>query len=153
MTGLTNGYVEKLGKKYCSNFLGVFPSDFYPDTNNKSTFSIIFNESRHDEEGTHFVAIFANKHYLYYFDSLGLKLENDYILNFVKMQNRSLVENKTQIQSYESIFCGFFCLTFILYMEKFKYKNFFNHFSTKNLTVNDKIVVDFFIKLAQNKKN
>lgn len=151
MSGLTNKYVEDLGKRFLKTFAGVFPCDIHPDVKDNQYFSLIFNESKHDEEGTHFVAIFASRHHLYYFDSLGLKLENKYIELFCSSQGRRLVENKKQIQSYDSLFCGYFCICFIMYMEKaMNFSKFCSHFSSSDLKANDKIVIEFLIKLVKN---
>lgn len=154
MSGLTNKYVEDFGKKHCNNFLGVFPCNIHPKLDkNMSNFSIIFNESKHDESGSHFVAIYSDKDIVYYFDSLGLKCENEYILKFVKTFNKSFIQNKQQIQSYNSIFCGYFCLAFIIFMFQEKnfscIKQFYNLFSEKNLKLNDKIVAELLIELVK----
>ena len=79
MSGLTNKYVEDFGIKFCRNFLGTYPCNILPDIQFKKQFSVVFNESKHDEEGTHFVCIYAEKNTVYYYDSLGLKCENEYI--------------------------------------------------------------------------
>ena len=65
---ITNGYIEKTGFNIFKKFLGCFPADFQPVTR-KKTFSIVFNFSKHNEKGTHFVAIFTEKKKLIYFDS------------------------------------------------------------------------------------
>jgi len=151
MSGLTNKYVEDFGMKHCDNFLGVFPCNIYPDVKKLNFFSIIFNESKHDEDGTHFVCVYSDKNFFYYFDSLGLKLENIYILNFINknLNGKKMIENKTQIQSYDSIFCGYFCLSFIIYMSsKMNIKKYYKFFSTENLKINDKIVVELLVKLS-----
>lgn len=150
MSGLTNKYVERLGNQYLKTFVGVYPCDIQPDVGEDEIFSVIFNESKHNEEGTHFVAIYANKRYLYYFDSLGLKLENKYIEMFCGLQGRQLIESKKQVQSFDSLFCGYFCVCFIMYMEAtMDFSQFCNHFCKSNLKINDTIVVDFIIKLAK----
>ena len=66
----TNGYIEKTGCKFLRDFIGCFPTDLQPITK-KQQFSLIFNLSKHNEEGSHFVAVFENKHQLLYFDSFG----------------------------------------------------------------------------------
>jgi hypothetical protein len=55
MAGLTNKYVEDFGRKHCKNFIGTFPCNILPDVEENDIFSLVFNESRHDEEGSHFV--------------------------------------------------------------------------------------------------
>lgn len=149
MSGLTNGYVEDIGKKHCKNFLGVFPCNVHPKINKKTTdFSIIFNESKHNEDGTHFVAIYCYKDKIFYFDSLGLKCENNYILKFISSLERDIIQSDKQVQSYNSIFCGYFCLAFVIYMiEHRNLRKFLNIFDEKNLKLNDKVVVEFLINL------
>lgn len=151
MSGLTNGYVESLGKKHCKHFLGVFPCNIHPQVNkNIKNFSLIFNESKHNEDGTHFIAIFLSNNKLFYFDSLGLKCENEYILKFLKKFEKDIIENKKQIQSYNSIFCGYFCLAFVTFMTKYNDLNkFLNIFNEKNLKLNDKIIVELLINLIE----
>ena len=150
MAGLTNKYVEDFGRKHCKNFIGTFPCNILPYVEENDSFSLVFNESRHDEEGSHFVAIFATKNDIYYFDSLGLKCENKYILSFLNSSGRKIIENKIQIQSYDSIFCGYFCLTFIIYMTKqYEYKKYFKMFCKNNLKLNDIIVVEMLLKMIK----
>lgn len=150
MSGLTNKYVERLGNQYLKTFVGVYPCDIQPNVGEGEIFSIIFNESKHNEEGTHFVAIYANKRYLYYFDSLGLKLENKYIEMFCGLQGRQLIESKKQVQSFDSLFCGYFCISFLMFMEKIGYfSRFFECFSKTDLNINNKIAVELIINLAK----
>ena len=151
MSGLTNDYVETLGKKHCKSFIGVFPCNIHPEIN-KSTkqFSLIFNESKHNESGTHFVAVYSNNNKIFYFDSLGLKCENEYVLKFLKSFEKEIIQNSKQIQSYNSIFCGYFCLAFVNFMSKQNnLKHFLNIFNDKNLKLNDTIVVEFLINLIR----
>ena len=150
MSGLTNKHVKDIGKKHCKTFIGTFPCNILPDVHGMETFSLIFNESRHDEEGSHFVAIFANKNEIYYYDSLGLKCENKYILTFLKTSGRKIKENNIQIQSYDSIFCGYFCLSFVIYMTKqYNYKEYFKIFCKNNLKLNDKIAVELLLHMIK----
>ena len=147
MSGLTNEYVENLGKLICGEtFLGTFPCDILPDVSKKKKFSLIINLSKHNTNGSHFIAIFAEKDAFSYFDSLGDKCKNSDILKFIKLNknNRRFKQNFKKIQSNESIFCGFFCLAFLL-SKRLKIKNikFFNNFERKNLNLNDVKVITF----------
>lgn len=149
MSGLTNQYLETLCRTVCDkNFLGVFPCDLQPKIHkNKKTFSIIFNTSKHNLKGKHFVAIVANKKQLIYFDSYGNKCSNKYIARFIKHNKcaRRYSFNRRTIQSHKSIFCGFFCLGFILSKNK-NVKNYVNLFSSTDLDLNDEIVINFIQK-------
>ncbi len=148
MSGLTSKYLEDFGKKICDYFVGVYPCDLAPNIEHLDVFTLIFNESKHDEDGTHFVCIYADKKDIILFDSLGLKCENPFILNFLKSTGRDIIETRHQIQSFDSIFCGYFCLGFVLFMCKKKNINsFFEIFHKTNLKLNDKIIVDMIIFL------
>jgi hypothetical protein len=147
MSGLTNAYVEKIGKKILGDiFLGTFPCDFHPNINNMKTFCLVFNLSKHNTTGTHFVAIFASKNELIYFDPFGNKLNNKFILKFIKnnKHNRSFVSSKKCIQSCSSIFCGFYCLGFLLSQKKkIPIKTYLSIFDKEKLELNDKIIIEF----------
>jgi hypothetical protein len=149
MIGLTNDYVEKLGLRLVVNFLGTFPCNIQPDVEGLKSFSAVFNESKHDEAGSHFVCVYATEEKVYYFDSMGLDLENDYIKMFVFSCGRSVATKNVQIQSIDSNMCGFFCICFLLYMSLgLRFENFFNCFS-RDLKLNDIIVIDFIKKMIE----
>lgn len=149
MIGLTNDYVESVGLKLINNFLGTFPCDIQPDVAKLDTFSLVFNESRHDDEGSHFVCVYATAKKIFYFDSMGMQLENDYIKMFVYSCNRRVVLCDTQVQSFESNFCGFFCLCFLIYMSRgFPHEKFYDCFSN-DLKLNDMIVIEFIMRLVE----
>jgi hypothetical protein len=147
MYGLTNEYVENLGKKICGkHFLGTFPCDILPKCRRKEKFSLIINLSKHNTNGSHFIAIFADNNIFLFFDPLGNTCTNKDILNFIHVnrKNRKLKQKFAKIQSENSIFCGYFCLAFLLNFEtKKSFKYFFNIFDRKNLDRNDNIVVEF----------
>lgn len=142
--GMTNGYLQSISKKILGKqFYGVFPCDLPPKPV-KSKFFVIFNLSKHNEKGTHFVAIFYNSKKLYYFDPLGDKLTNGDILNFIKTLKRKLIEENVKIQSDLSDFCGFFCLGYLLSKKlKMSSKIFFKQFNQINLLLNDEKIMKF----------
>jgi RNase P protein component len=150
MSGLTNEYVEQIGKKILGrSFLGTFPCDIQPNVKNKKEFSIIFNLSKHNTKGTHFIAVYADKENIFYFDPLGHKCDNNDILNFLEKnrRKRQLRAKFRKIQSCESIFCGFFCLAFLLSRKrKLPMSKFFKNFQKTNLKQNDQNVINFIQK-------
>lgn len=151
-TGLTNQYVESVGKKILKriNFLGVFPCDIQPTIKHKK-FSLIFNTGDSSSKGEHFVAIFAHKKTFYYFDSFGKKPTDYNITNFINnaIGSRRLIINCITIQADTSTFCGYFCLGFLLAMDR-KLK-FYPQFHKCNLIKNNDVIVKFIIH-AINKK-
>ena len=151
--GLTIEYIEEIGKQlFSDHFYGCYPADIQPRIK-KKTFSIIFNLSNHNEEGSHFVAIFADTKYLLYFDSFGEKCSNKLILKFLKKEKKDRVfkSNKRVIQSCDSAFCGFFCIGFILSQQmKLPLTKFVKLFSNTNLKQNDDIVIKFINDIVKN---
>lgn len=137
----TNGYIENTGCKILKNFIGCFPSDLQPITK-KAKFSIIFNLSKHDEKGSHFVAIYKDKERLIYFDSFGEPVSNKLLLKFINkhQKHRKYSYNKTKIQDDSSSFCGIFCLSFLATQENnISLAKYLQNFNKTNLCLNDQI--------------
>lgn len=118
--GLTNYELEKYSKKIIGNtFLGVFPSDDFPKLfSTKKNTSVIFNLSKSNESGTHFIAIFKKGKKIYYFDSFGEICKNKNILKFLKLHTNTIYCNVKKIQSLTSNFCGLYCLSFLIVCQK-----------------------------------
>lgn len=152
MSGLTNDYLEKIGKKLLkNNFLGVFPADGYVNTSNKETFSVIFNTGKANTKGLHFVAVYVTKTIVHYFDSFGNKKIQPDIVKFIRNIKKTCHMNCEQIQDNNSNFCGFFALAFLLWKKKYhKMNNFYKMFNKFVLKRNDKIVIKYILKEIPN---
>ena len=121
MSGITNYELEKFCKGIIGkDFLGVFPCDVYPYKFKLKNKSLIFNLSPHYEKGSHFVAILKKNKKIFYFDSFGKKCENKNIVSFLKKYTTKIYYNTKTIQSKKSIFCGLFCLAFLINCQKKK---------------------------------
>lgn len=145
--GLSNIELEKLAQQVLGKqFLGVYPCDSTPKNSHKKSFSVIFNLSKHDENGTHFVAILKKNNSIFYFDSFGKNCDNEFILNFINSLSDNYYFNNFQIQTQTSIFCGIFCLGFLLSCQKLNYKpeEYLNMFYFKK-EKNDNIVTQFIV--------
>lgn len=146
MSGITNGDLEKLCKKFLNNnFLGVFPSDLTPKSN-KSKQSVIFNLSAHDKPGTHFIAIYKMGNKLIYFDSFGNKCTNSNVKKFISKFKNTIEHNKTKIQDDKSSLCGYYCFYF-LYLCFLKEKS-LNYF-IKKFTKDKKKLLQNDVKLMK----
>lgn len=143
--GLTNGYLENLGKKLIGEtFLGVFPCDLYPVFKNRKKCFLIFNLSKHNELGTHFVSVALINNTFFYFDPLGDKLSNKHIINF--LAGKKVCDLKKKIQDDTSNFCGYFSLAFLMSLNnKCKPPTFMRLFENNNLKINDAIVTEFIV--------
>ena len=144
MAGLRNFEVEKYGKHIIgNNFLGVYPCDVEPKKFiDKKYASVIFNLSKHNEKGSHFIAVFKNKKNVYYFDPLGNSCTNKYINNFLLKCTNNIIHNSKVVQSTSSMFCGIFCLAFlnICQVKQESFPKFLNKFKP-DLYKNDKIAL------------
>lgn len=120
ITGLSNYELEEIGKKCLINFKGVYPSDSFPTLKYKDSkyFSVIFNLSHHDEEGTHFIAVVKKNTHTYYFDSFGVPCTVPKLKESLKKITNQLIYSTKKLQRNKSFFCGLFCLAFILHMQK-----------------------------------
>lgn len=148
--GLTNSYVERLCKKILKRhkFVGVFPCDIQPVCKS-NIFSIIFNTGDSKSKGEHFIAIFANSRYLYYFDSFGEQPNDLNIIKFIKhnIKNRKLITFNQKVQSDQSNFCGFYCIAFLLAKDRQLYHKFNQIFNKNNLKQNDVNIIYFIITI------
>ena len=94
------------------NFIGCFPHDKLPNIKNKLNCSIIINTGDSGTEGKHWVAVKMTKNKCFYFDSFGVKIEEENIKRFVSMYDKVLYSNIC-IQDIRSKKCGEFCIAFI----------------------------------------
>ena len=149
MTGLTNSQLENLAKKILGKiFLGVYPSDATPKVKNTKNRSIIFNLSKHNAKGSHYVAIHFYNNQIFYFDSYGKKLTNKYILKFLKNFRLPIFFHNKKIQTNESIFCSLYTLGYLKAVQKLKISpnKFLNMFPNRPQKYNDTIVTNFLAK-------
>jgi len=153
MAGLSNIYLLNLAKKLnLKKFKGIFSCDTLPKPEKHwEEFSLISNLSKYDEKGSHFIAIYVLPDKIIYFDSYGIKCTNEFINEYLQTIGKNLFYNTRRIQDVDSIFCGYFCLAFILVTESSEYSfdNFMNNFDKKNLLNNENIVtriIRYFIQ-------
>lgn len=129
---------EKKYKRF--KFLGVFSVDFQktntcyinkdclffnPKRYKQKQFAMVINLSRHDQPGTHWVAVFFNlikssKQYgMFYYDSVGHKEPKDIkdfhqnVVNVNGFKDFPFSYNKSQHQ-YQNSECGVFVINFII---------------------------------------
>ena len=145
MTGLSNIYVNELGKILCGKkFVGVYSSDIQPKFEKRlCNFSIIFNTDKHTEKGTHFIAISCDKNNFFYFDPFGKKCRNKEINKFIKenLKGRAYIYNNKRIQNDKSLFCGLHCLSFLLSQnKKIPFSEYLKNFSKTKTFANDGVV-------------
>ena len=93
-------------------FNGAYSRHNLPDKIKHGAY--IVNLDEHHDIGTHWVALHANNKTVTYFDSFGVEHIPKEVKKFIN--NKNIVANIYQVQNYDSIMCGYFCIRFTSYM-------------------------------------
>lgn len=103
--------------KLKDTFVGVFPSDRLPHSVNRFPSAFIVNVDRHDEPGSHWVAMYFNKYgQADFFDSFGRppSLCSMHFKTFLDNHAKAWNFNTRSLQSHWSAVCGQYCLYVLL---------------------------------------
>ena len=122
------------------NFGGVYPKDKLRSNMIKSDHFYIINLDDSIGNGTHWTTFYCNnRNIIEYFHSYGLKP-----IEFIS-KNYKYIYNSSQIQSYESRACGYYCLYFIYHrFNGFTFYKIIKQFTLTDLEYNQKVIIDFF---------
>jgi hypothetical protein len=108
----------------------------------KRGFYVINLQSSTVGSGTHWTALYYNSKHSYYFDPFGFIAPTE-----VEQKLNEYTFNNKQIQNLKSTACGYYCIAFIIFMNKRKNKKlgfiiFVDEFST-NTEKNDKLLYNY----------
>ena len=123
------------------NFAGVYAKDqLTPDMIKRDYFYIInLDDMYSPTNGTHWVACFYDGDRIEYFDSYGLKPPQ------IISENYDYIYNSSQLQSYQSKSCGYYCLYYIFHRSHdYNFYEIIKQFSLTDLDYNQKLIMDFF---------
>ena len=125
-----------------TQFLGCFSIDNLPLRVKQFPSSLIINTDPTTKPGDHWLAIHMTKTKCFYFDSFGLGIIDQNIIDFLKQYYKRVTISNVCIQHYDSDKCGLYCTAFIKNVKsKNTYKQFISNFNFVNLLNNDKIVL------------
>ena len=101
------------------------------------------NLDEYSDIGTHWVVLWLDNNDVTYFDNFGV----EHILKEIKtfINNKNIKTNIFRIQAYDSIMCGYFCISIIDFMLTGKTAEYKNLFSPNNFKKNDDITLNYFI--------
>ena len=85
----------------------------------------VINMDKDDIGGTHWVSLFVNGKKAVYYDSFGEEAPTE-ILNFCQRSGVKLIMNSFHIQDIKDTSCGWYCISFLHWMEKYKIVNQYN---------------------------
>lgn len=119
-------------------YLGTFSIDTLPKKVNYPS-CLIFNNQRSDQPGQHWVALYFGKNKkTEFFDSFGGSPRDYKIDNYLQSHASSTVYNKRVLQTNLSVYCGLYCLLFLICKCKHRSLRYFlNLFDSPNN--NDKL--------------
>ena len=128
--------IDKFSKKV---FIGTFPIDLLPEKI-KYPCCMIINNQPSKEAGEHWIAVYFNKNRTCdFFDSFANSPKFYKLHNYMKRFCKGINFNKKKIQSNRSLYCGIYCVLFILFKSRgYSMKKFTNFF--KNPISNDKSI-------------
>ena len=131
-------------QKYYQNepkFNGVYSRDNLPKIKDGA---YVINLDEYSDIGTHWVALYVQNNDVTYFDSFGVEHIPKEIRTFIG--NKKIKTNTFEIQAYDSIMCGYFCIGFMLAGKTLT--EFTNLFSPNNFKRNDDVILKYFITNA-----
>ena len=131
------------------SFCGVIPIDFLPLRKVKKKCAFIVNTDKSTEVGQHWFSIYVPRSGpIEYFDSYGLKPQNEEIYDFIRANGSKYIYNTTAIQGNSSISCGKFSILFLYFRTRgYKMKDYLKFF-TSNKKLNDVFINNLYNKIV-----
>jgi len=153
---LTNFDLEKIAKNYDVKLIGIYSKNELDNLQIENGNYII---NLDDNIGSHWTALNMNKNKAIYFDSFGC-VPPEIVISFVKQKpNIKFGYNNFIIQDLESEKCGFYCIAFLLFLNRSKNKdiykatNDFIELFKDNTLENDEILKKYLLKNLNTNSN
>ena len=108
---LTNFEIQKYYKNE-PRFNGAFSRNNLP-TKIKDGIYVI-NLDEYADVGTHWIALFCNRHEIFYFDSFDVEHVPEEIKELIG--NKNIKANIFRVQANDSVICGYFCMGFFFFL-------------------------------------
>ena len=124
--------------KNIPEFYGVFAVDRLPFILLPKPASIIINLDPSYFTGSHWVCCTFNDKSAHYFDSFGREPPSE-IVTFIERNQRKWSANKYIFQADNSIYCGYYCILFVVLQE-----NFYNYFRPCKTSFNERLIRKLF---------
>jgi len=116
--------VQKIGKKYIPNFVGVFPLNKLPQAL-RAPANLIVNTDTHNLPGEHWLGVSYQKDgTVYAFDSFGFfypRILRVY-LNKIR-RTRPVIYNRIHYQSIHEQTCALYCIAWLITINNQGYQN------------------------------
>ena len=152
--GLSSNYLRYLSKKCLSKPVKVLPCDYFFKLRTlPKDSSYIINLDNSQYSGSHYVAVIVKSRHVWYFDSIGLppglSMNADIFKRLLKTR-KTIYWNKKSIQGITSLFCGFYCISFLVKCvdasKKKEYEDFLRCYKGREYSRNEKVCTDIIKK-------
>jgi hypothetical protein len=104
--------VDIIHSQGVDDFHGVYMKDQLPNRLERGSYVINLQSSK-DGNGTHWVCLYYTPNFSYYYDSYGFIAPLE-----VQKKIMPYMYNDLEIQDIDSTACGFYCVAFVLYLNK-----------------------------------
>ena len=122
-------------------FLGCFPLDQLPDFPTQFPKSCIINTQTSTKVGEHWIALILTNKHCFNFDSFGLPIIDQRIIEYLNPHYTIVRYSDVCIQHIESDKCGEFCIVFVTQVNsKITYEKFISQFNLEDVRENDNII-------------
>ena len=108
--------VDKMGKKYVPNFVGVFPLNRMPQAL-RAPANLIVNTDTHNLSGEHWLALsYQNGGIVHVFDPFGFYYPRILKIYANKLGRRTkpVIYNRTRYQGVLEQTCGLYCIAWLI---------------------------------------
>ena len=115
--------VQKIGKKYIPNFVGVYPLNKLPAAL-RAPANLIVNTDTHNLPGQHWLAVSYQKHGIVYaFDSFGFAYPQILKIYLNKLRRVGSVKySRVQYQNINEQTCALYCIAWLITINTLEYK-------------------------------
>ena len=137
-----------------SNFLGAFAADQICGIRSNQVGTLIVNTDPSHLPGRHWISLFLCDKDIYIYDPLSLNVyKSDFFKKFFIRMNKVLHFNTIQIQSVDSVMCGYHALVFCFVMKnggnEKRFKSFLQTFASYNVNDREQLSLTYY-KIIQN---
>lgn len=147
---LYENVIEKILKKDEKTkkiYLGTYARDELP-TNFNFPCCFILNTEPRESEGGHWLAFYYNSRgFCHFFDSFGNNPEYFNLKSFIQNSSNYWTWNKNRLQG-SSVYCGYYCILYLLFISRDSEKSFFENFSLTNFDLNDFNITKLILKYS-----
>ena len=115
LLGVTSDYLAELARNCLKEKPEILPCDIFKSQSKLvANKGFIINSQLSKLPGSHFLSVLIEEEDIIYFDSLAIVPTNEYIITKLITANKPIRYCNKPIQGANSVFCGLYCLSFLI---------------------------------------